>query len=399
MRWTIPRTLAIVALLFGGFAVAGSLFKKKSGDDEPTADPPPAEAEAVAAPPAPTAPPLFEGALPVPVQKVPEGLANLSAQGCNACHFDAHDAWAASGHAGAWGDDALQDAMDRAGGATACRSCHLPLTSQHARVAAGYIEGDLARPDLKLNPGWDPTLTTEGVTCAACHVRDGVVVATRAAPGAPHPVAVSTELGSPELCAACHQLTWPEADKPFYDTYGEWKATAYAEAGVGCVDCHMPLKAGLATATRFAASPSHRFDADLRRGLSVLLDLAKPEVQRGELFEVTVHLQNTGAGHHVPTGSPFKVVRVSVELLDADGEELASAGTLELGRTVADGPPWRTLSDTRIPAGGELKFRHQFEVAQRAAAQRAQLRVVARRVVGQTVSEPLVLRTMPIPVL
>ena len=41
-------------------------------------------------PEVPTAPPLFESALPIDPGPLPEGLPNLSAQGCNSCHFEVH---------------------------------------------------------------------------------------------------------------------------------------------------------------------------------------------------------------------------------------------------------------------------------------------------------------------
>ena len=206
MRWTISKLTAIAVFVLGGVAFAGSLFGRDK-DEAPAADAPAAEAPAdlpPAPPPAPAAPALFPDGLPVAIQKTPEGLANLSAQGCNACHWQAHDAWRDSPHADAWSDPVFAEAIERVGGSTSCRSCHLPLANQHPRLAAGYVDGDLARPSMQDNALWDPTLMAEGVTCATCHVREGTVVSTRAAPGAPHPVAVSAELGESSFCATCH---------------------------------------------------------------------------------------------------------------------------------------------------------------------------------------------------
>jgi nitrate/TMAO reductase-like tetraheme cytochrome c subunit len=398
MRWTITKLTAIAVVALGGVALAGSLFGRDK-TPEPAPEPAPEVELAPPAPPAAEAPPMFPEGLPVAIQETPPGLANLSAQGCNACHWQAHDAWNQSPHAVAWSDPVFQEAVDRVGGSTSCRSCHLPLANQHPRLAAGYVDGDLARPSLKPNELWDPTLMAEGVSCAACHVRDGTVVSTRAAPGAPHPVAVSAELGESSFCATCHQLTWPGAEQPFYNTFGEWSASAYAEAGVGCKDCHMPAEAGPAIATRYAARPTHSFVADTGRALSLLLELEESEIQRGSEYTVTVRIQNTGAGHHVPTGSPFKQYRVEALLLDAEGEPLAPTGSLDLGRTVSDGPPWDILADSRIPAGGEIRFAHSFTVSQRAAAQRAEL--VVRVVHASAGESPPVLteRRLALPVL
>jgi len=402
-RWRISRIHGLILVLSGGAALAGGLFGTKT-DEAATPVPDPTDSVQPAVPPAPEAPPLFPEGLPVALQQTPEGLANLSAQGCNACHWQAHDEWSDTPHAAAWTDDAYQEAIARAGGTTACRTCHLPLANQHHRLAAGYVGGDLARPTLVENDIWDATLMGEGVTCAACHVRDGMVISTRAAPDAPHPVAVSAELHSPEMCATCHQLTWPGADRPFYDTYGEWKASAYAEAGITCQECHMPATAGASAASRFAAQPSHRFDADLDRALSVLFDLESPEVQRGSPYPVRIRLQNTGAGHYVPTGSPFKRYRVKVLIEDRAGEPLSGTAELDLARDIGAEPPWPTLADNRIPPGGEVTFEHTFEVAQKKAAQRATLVVRVESVVPTGDSTPpkptlLLERRLPVHVL
>jgi hypothetical protein len=239
----------------------------------------------------------------------------------------------------------------------------------------------------------------EGVTCAACHVRDGVVIGARAAPGAPHPVAVSAELSDSRFCATCHQLTWPGASAPFYDTWGEWQASAYAAAGVSCQDCHMPLQAGAAVSSTWAAAPAHTFEADLGRALSLLLELSSPEVQRGQPWSVKVRIQNTGAGHAVPTGSPFKTYVVAAELVGADGKPLAAGGRLELGRKVSEAPPWDILSDHRVAPGGEVVMEHRFEVPAKATPQTAALVLSVRRSSAPADAPPLLRRTLPVPVL
>ena len=331
------------------------------------------------------------------LQELPAGLASLSAQTCAACHIEICEAWAETEHAQAWRDPDFQAAIEAMGDSTACRSCHLPLANQHPHLAVGYLEGDLARPALEPNPAWDPTLMSEGVTCAACHVREGTVLGTRAIEDAPHPVVASEELGTAEVCAACHQLTWPEADRPFYDTYGEWRASAYAEAGVRCQDCHMPPRAGNATATRFAAQADHATHAEPARALTALVGLSGPEIHRGEPFEVELRLLNTGAGHHVPTGSPFKEVRLLVELRDGAGKLLADPYVHRLVREVEPAAPWRTVADSRLPAGEERTLSHTFEVSQRKRAGAAAVVVAMERSAGSGEAvDRRVLQTIPI---
>lgn len=373
-RWVIFRRTLLVLLIGSGMALAA---RKARQPPPPVEPPPPAQATA---PALPTAAPLFPGTLPASALALPEGLASLSAQACNACHGELHDRWAESAHATAWSSPTFRTALERVGETTGCTGCHLPLANQHARLAAGYIEGDLARPDLRPNPAWEPTLMSEGVSCAACHVRDGKVLTTRSEGQAPHPLASSAELGSSEHCASCHQLTWPGADKPFYDTYGEWSRSAYAQAGVGCVDCHMPKRAGSATGTRFAAVADHGFPADPARALSILVRTDAVEVTRGQPFAATINLQNTGAGHDLPTGSPFVGWRIVASLRDADGKSLVAPALIDLARDVGDAPPWTTLADSRLAAGSERSFEFRFTADQKLKAGRGSLVVAVYRV-------------------
>lgn len=336
--------------------------------------------------------PLFPSGLPVDISQVPSGLANITAQGCNACHGAVHDAWAGSAHARAGRSPVFQEALKRAGQSTACVQCHRPVTAQHPQLAAGYIEGDLSRPNLKPNDAFDATLMAEGVGCAACHVRDGKIVSTRAVADAPHPVAYSGELGSSEMCSTCHQLSYPGSKQAFYNTYGEWKATPHAAAGMQCQDCHMPTVATPSMASGFAGQADHSFTPKLPRALTVLVDLKDDQVHRGTPLEVGVRIQNTGAAHHVPTGSPYKTLSFTVELQTAEGVVLASSAPEILSRQTSPDAPYDTISDNRIPAGGEHAFSVSLLVAHKARAGRAQLVVNAK-----TSQEPVqVLQSIPL---
>lgn len=385
------RHLLIGLTILGGLAVAA---RPRPGEEQQT---PPSPSQAAEPAPAPQAPALFPDGLPVSLQQTPAGLPNLSAQSCNACHWSAHDQWRDTAHAGAWRSPAYQAALERVGDATVCTQCHLPLTNQHARLATSYVDEDLSRPVMQDNAQWDPTLMAEGVGCAACHVREGTVLGVREAPGAPHPVVASVELTDSAMCATCHQLSWPDGDRPFYDTYGEWERSAYAKAGVGCQDCHMPPVAAPVAASTFAGQASHAFSADLARAVSALVSLPSPTIQRGAPYPVQLTLQNTGAGHHFPTGSPFKAYRIVGELLGAEGAPIAEAFTLDLARTVEEQPPFLTISDTRIPAGGEVELSWEIEVSQREAAQDGIIRVSIQPLgAGEA---PVLLQDIPVTIL
>ncbi len=316
------------------------------------------------------------------LQELPPGLASLSAQSCNACHYDLHDSWSGSAHAGASTQEPFRSALQASGSSPLCASCHLPLQNQQSSLVKRYAGGPLSSAELVDNPAWDATLASEGVTCASCHVRDGLVVGTRSAPGAPHPVAVSEELSSAEFCASCHQLTWEGAEQPLYDTWGEWAASAYQPAGVRCQDCHMPPESGLVTAGRFAGHASHAFTADPARAVTVLVDLPPRGLVRGESAPVKLTLMNSGAGHAFPTGSPFSWIRVDVAV-QVEGEAPAAAlWSTELRREVTEQPPYSFGEDTRLAPGVTVEHELELLLDQKGPAGNAQLEVRFVRVTG-----------------
>lgn len=277
---------------------------------------------------------LWSATLPLGIAKVPPGLANLSAQGCAGCHPAAWDGWRASAHAMPPPASLHQAALEAK--EPRCLGCHLPLASQHAAAD---------------NLGWDAVLADEGVTCVACHLRDGHIVGVHADARGPHPGKWSSELQGPEACAACHQLTWPGASAPLYDTVGEWQRSAWAVAGVGCSDCHLRSDPA-------ADRVTHAVDLPAARALSVQLIVPGGAITRGAApLDVTLTLQNTGAGHAWPSGSPFLGARVTAVL---EGPAKKGKGrepwggpfVQDLRRTLEAAPPWRTVADTRLPAGG-----------------------------------------------
>ena len=352
-----PAIFLLLFLVLPGEVVAGS-------DDETSPDEESGPLPGAVPPP----PPLFvAGESSVPFVDVLPHIPSLSAQTCDACHGPFVEDWRASGHGQAWSDALYQEALEAAQEPQYCLRCHLPLLNQRSNLVKGYNEAVLSRPRVEPNPRFDPTLRGEGVTCASCHVRQGEVYGPRTLlPGqAPHPVTHNPELSDPALCASCHQLAWPGTEeKPLYDTYREWQASAWATAGVRCQDCHMALEVGRITGSRLAAHPSHEItgasdDAMLARALTVLVGSVPPEIQRGTELAVEVKVLNTGAGHHVPTGNPHSwiEVRIRCEGQDGMGDNQLS---WPLRRDVSLEQDHEEGEDTRLPSGGESAFAYTF---------------------------------------
>lgn len=348
----LGRSIAAVALLGSVAMLAGARGKREPPPDQP---PPPVQQPEPPPEPKKAAPilDLFPDTLPLDPGPVPAGLASMSAQSCNGCHYSAHDGWKSSAHAVGHASASFVKAV-REAGTPMCTVCHQALVTQQTDLVA--YDGDTQHPRTEPNPRFDPTLSTEGVTCATCHVRDGVVIAAEPVTKAPHPTGYSPELTSSELCAACHQLTWPGADQPIYDTYGEWSRSAYAAAEIRCQDCHMAAGADARLGS------DHRSAADPARAVTVLVDVDHVDVVRGgPPIEVAIRILNTGAGHTFPTGTPWRGVRVQAALVGPLGKGGSPAPykgsfTADLQRTIEPTAPWRTTADNRIPAGGEANF-------------------------------------------
>jgi hypothetical protein len=224
------------------------------------------------------------GARPIDTGAAPVG--RLQAGHCAPCHPDEFRTWQHSRHAVAWSNELFQRDY-RHTGRPWCRNCHIPLQAQHEQLAARG------------------PLLAEGVNCAACHVRDGDIVARARRPGSPHRTRVEEEFGSPRFCAGCHQFPFPvldaagafshHGDEPMQDTVAQFSRWAGAPAG-GCLACH--------------GDAGHRFPgahdpAMLARALSVALC-------REPTDRLRVTVRNVGAGHHVPTGDVHRHLLVQL---------------------------------------------------------------------------------------
>jgi hypothetical protein len=134
-------------------------------------------------------------------------------------------------------------------------------------------------------------------------------------------------------CAPCHQFSmW---GTPIYESYEEWLASPYADAGVTCQDCHMPPSGDAFFALPEEGGlphPPERIPSHFQRGAkdvellqnSVTLSLAARQVVNR--IQVTVTITNTDVGHHVPTDFPGRHMILVVTATDRQGHALPSQG-------------------------------------------------------------------------
>lgn len=232
------------------------------------------------------------------------GRAFRSAEACADCHEREAEDWAASRHRAAHSNAIYQAGLVDEPSAF-CVNCHSPLPGQVDEVLAnlGWYFWRNPRSRSGEEPARRPEpRADEGVNCAACHVRDGVILGTGEGLGAPHEVRTVPELASPTLCASCHEFRMPQfeaggwhlTDQPMQATFSEWQAWGGERT---CQDCHMP-------GGRHTFRGAHDLDF-LRDSVGVRVD--------GDHLEV----RSVGVGHHLPTGDLFR--NLTVEVRGAEG--------------------------------------------------------------------------------
>ena len=293
----------------------------------------------------------------VPNQDIPEGLTSLSAESCGECHTEIYAEWKTSIHAQAWVDPYFQAYWKKDGYIWICLNCHTPLENQQPELILELKDGKVQRPVAAENPRFDPALREEGITCAACHVRDGVIHGPYPDSDAPHPTAYDPKFRTTEICYWCHQV--PSGPFQFYNggpcaTFFEFEGGPYAKQGYTCQTCHMPAidrpaaVGGPVRDTRKHLWQGGHFKNMLHQALQVRVSADEKSWQPGEKVVFTARLTNGGAGHKIPTGDPDRHFTVTFEELDENGKTVRTKRH-EIGRWILWRPVIIELYENRIP--------------------------------------------------
>lgn len=274
----------------------------------------------------------------------------LSARECQVCHEREYQEWAGSRHAQAW-SNALFTESFRESGSPWCVNCHAPLAEQRSQHFLGE--------------GGPPGLLEEGVNCAACHLREGMILTGREPSEAArevHPVRREPELGTADFCGGCHEFPFPEVSALkssthpllMQQTLTEWRASRAARRGDSCQTCHM-------------AGGSHAFPGghslEWVRGS---LELAWQWRGRSQVCAV---VRSRNAGHAVPTGDLFR--RLRLRLCENAACEHPVRQRQMSRRVTATGGGALESADSRIPppTASETSERTEcFELARGTAA-------------------------------
>jgi hypothetical protein len=327
-------------------------------------------------------------AWPVDTSQTPEVLGNLSAEECAACHQDFYKEWQTTIHSQAWTDPYFRTDWQFDGSPHSCRLCHTPLDRQQPHKVLAYRDTDKWDPVLENNPAFDRKLQHEGVTCAACHYRDGKIVGVLDNTNAPHPV---KKLDDPnQVCVRCHIVEGDRWDTffrfPPCGTVAEIESTLALEKSnpinavkaqakkntrtqdniktgisgeisvpdtkaLACVECHMPLlKRPLVAGGKIRETRQHLWRGGhdpkmVKKALTIDFSEGK-STEKYRKFTLT--LTNTGAAHFIPTGTPDRYLSVHLRLLDKQGQVLNEQESM-IKRLVMWRPFIIDLRDTRLP--------------------------------------------------
>ena len=317
---------------------------------------------------------------PLAYQNLPTGLVSLSARQCGVCHQEIYREWQESAHAHALSDLQFQAEMKKSPEVGwLCLNCHTPLENQIERIATSVRNGSTHQPVLRANPRFDALLRDEAVTCAVCHVRDGVIFGPYGDSKAPHPVRQDRRLLTADVCTMCHQATAAYTDTLVctFDTGQEWKSGPYSARGQVCSSCHMPAaERAIATGGPLRHSRRHLFfgslipkdvhltDAERRDyalyhpGLSVqIVSVARS----GTAATVRLKLKNARAGHMLPTGDPERFIRIDARLVEAG--HVMETKSLRIGQKWQWWPAAKKLADNRLKPLEERIETFEFQVA------------------------------------
>lgn len=315
---------------------------------------------------------------PIPTTTVPEGLIDLTAESCGKCHREIYEEWRISTHARALEDD--PQFMAELGKSTKpnhdvswmCLNCHTPVENQLMRLVTSLEGGRWDRPVYVNNPGFDEKLAKEAITCATCHVKDGVVLGPWGDSIAPHPIRAEPSLLTVEVCTQCHQAKaeFPEINLACtFDTGSEHAASPYAADGQTCQSCHMPEVERRLTDDELQPVRKTRrhwfggslipkkpeFEAEIAKirkeypdGLALKWVNLPARFAGSRATVVKVELTNANAGHLLPTGDPERFILVKLEARDAATGAVLATKEERIGAVYEWWPKVKKLSDNRL---------------------------------------------------
>lgn len=293
----------------------------------------------------------------IPFQAVPAGLDSLKAESCGTCHHEIYEEWKTSIHAHAFEDPFFQAYWNKDKRIWVCLNCHTPLENQQPTLIKEIPRGRVEKAVQVPNPHYDSEYQKEAITCAACHVRDGVILGPFDDSAAPHPTKFDPVFRTAQVCYRCHNVVSGPAQ--FYNvgpcgTYAEYEGKFFMqERGFICQSCHMPeVDRPVAEGSPIRRGRRHLWrgghDPDMiKRAVAIQVKADPSSPKPGDRVTFTLTLINAGAGHKIPTGDPDR--HFTVEFLVEDGKKrVVKEETNTMGRWILWQPAIVELYDNRL---------------------------------------------------
>ena len=310
----------------------------------------------------------------IPFQKVPEGIPSLRAEACGECHQEIYQEWKTSIHAHAYEDPFFQAYWKRDHKFWVCLNCHTPLENQQPTLIQDIPRGRVEKATQIPNPHYDAEFQQEGVTCAACHVRDGVILGPYDDSAAPHPTQFDPSFRTSQVCYRCHSVVSGPAQ--FYNvgpcgTFAEYEGEFFMkERGMICQSCHMPeVDRPVAVGSPIRRGRRHLWRGGhdpemIKRAVAITVSADPPTPRPGQPMQFTLTMINAGAGHKIPTGDPDRFFTVEFLLKDAQGRVVADQ-TDTMGRWILWQPVIVEVYDNRLRPLASQEYLFSFQVPDR----------------------------------
>lgn len=307
----------------------------------------------------------------IPYQKVPEGLDSLRAESCGTCHREIYEEWKSSIHASAYRDPFFQAYWKKDRNIWVCLNCHTPLENQQPTLIKDIPRGRVEKAVQEPNPRYDPEYQLEAVTCAACHVRDGVILGPFDDSVAPHPTQFDPNFRTAQVCYRCHNVVSGPAQ--FYrvgpcGTYAEYEGKYFMqERGYICQSCHMPeVDRPAADGGPIRRGRRHLWrgghDPDMiKRAVAIQVKVDPSAPKPGDRVRFTLTLINAGAGHKIPTGDPDR--HFTVEFLVENGaRQVLDRQVDTMGRWILWQPAIVEVYDNRLLPLAGRDYTYEYRV-------------------------------------
>ncbi len=290
----------------------------------------------------------------VDYQSAPEGTPSLRASDCGLCHSEIYHEWQTSLHSKAFIDPFFTAYHKKDNQDPTCLVCHTPLSNQSPVLI--NLSDNSKELKSRVNPDFDPELQKEGINCAGCHVRKGVIYGPYKARDikAPHPVAFEQKFLDKTLCKQCHEV--PSKDfslmkEGICSTGMESDTGIWAARGFICQDCHMPaIERPLMTGFPSRSGRKHLWPGGYStQQLQKVFSFKAQKIND----KIKLTISNSGAGHMAPTGDTDRFIILDFFWQDQHGKQTILK-TIKFKRQVIWQPIMFVFSDNRLGPGQSL---------------------------------------------